>query len=85
MEDLTLTYNSYGTFTLTWSYKNTGDYNIDSAVNIMDILPLAKHYNKGADDTRRWIDGNADGVIDEGDVEPIAENFFSQVWEYVVE
>ncbi|OPX22166.1 MAG: hypothetical protein B1H03_05065, partial [Planctomycetales bacterium 4484_113] len=43
VDDLALTDNGDGTYTLTWSYKNIGDYNQDGIVNVMDLTPLAVH------------------------------------------
>ncbi len=87
--DLTLTDNADGTFTLTWTYKNVGDYDQNGIVAIADITPLAEHFQETAegqgDSFRGWIDGNADGVINIQDITPIAVNLFSQVWEYVIE
>ncbi len=89
VDDLTLTDNGDGTFTLTWTYKNVGDYDQNGIVAIADITPLAEHFQETAegegDSFRGWIDGNADGIINIQDITPIAENFFSQVWEYVIE
>ncbi len=89
VDDLTLLDNLDGTFTLTWTYKNVGDYDQNGIVAIADITPLAEHFQETAegegDSWRGWIDGNADGIINIQDITPIAENFFSQVWEYVIE
>ena len=83
--DLTLIDNGDGTYTLTWTYKNVGDYNQDGTVDIADITPLAEHFFESARPTNEWIDGNRDGTIDIADVTPLAENFFTQVAGYVIE
>ena len=85
VDDLALTDNGDGTYTLTWSYKNVGDYNQDGIVNIMDITPLAVHFNETADETNEWIDGNEDTVIDIKDITPLAANFLTEVAGYVIE
>ncbi len=83
--DLTLLDNGDGTFTLTWTYKNVGDYDQNGIVAIADITPLAEHFLESSDPTNEWIDGNADGIINISDVTPLAENFFSELSGYVVE
>ena len=80
-----VTDNGDGTYTLTWSYKNVGDYNQDGIVNIMDITPLAVHFNETADETNELIDGNEDTVIDIKDITPLAANFLTEVAGYVIE
>ncbi len=86
VDDLTLTDNGDGTFTLTWTYKNVGDYDQNGIVAIADITPLAEHFQETADGEgdsfRGWIDGNGDGIINIQDITPLAENFFSQVTSY---
>jgi len=71
--------------TPTWSYRNVGDYNQDGIVNIMDITPLAAHFNESADEGNEWIDGNGDGAITILDVTPLAANFFCDVAGYEIE
>ena len=62
-------------YTLTWTYKNVGDYNQDSVVDIKDITPLAFYFQQQANETNEWIDGNEDGIIDIKDITPLASNF----------
>ena len=85
VDDLELIDNSDGTYTLTWSYKNVGDYNQDGIVSIADITPLAVHFNEPADETNEWIDGNSDGIISIADITPLAVNFLNDVAGYAVE
>ncbi len=88
--DLTLLDNGDGTFTLTWTYKNVGDYNQDGIVSIQDITPLAEHFQETAegegDSWRGWMDGNDGGIINIQDVTPpsLAENFFVNVAGYAI-
>gem|GEM_PF-2334785 len=87
VDDLTLIDNGDGTYTLTWSYRNTGDYNQDGIVNIMDITPLAAHFNESVAEHPETepIDGNGDGVITILDITPLAANFFTDCAGYSVE
>ena len=84
VEDLELINNGDGTYTLTWSYRNCGDYNQDGIVNIMDITPLAVHFNETAGETNEWIDGNADTVINIMDITPLAANFLTECAGYSI-
>lgn len=75
IEDLEFMDNGDGTYTFTWSYKNSGDYNQNGDVDIHDITPLAQHYGEEAGDGNEWIDGDCSGVIDIGDIVPIARYY----------
>ena len=85
VDDLAIIDNGDGTYTLTWTYKNVGDYNQDGSVNISDIAPLAEEFLKPISPENEWIDGNTDGTIDIGDLSPLAANFFTVVSGYLVE
>ena len=84
VDDLTLADNGDGTYTLTWTYKNVGDYNQDGFVDIADITPIAEHFFEPTDSTNEWIDGNGDGIIDVADVGTLAENFFIECKGYSI-
>jgi len=75
VDDLEITDLGDGTYTLSWNYTNVGDYNQDGIVNIMDITPLAVHFQEPADSGNEWIDGNGDTVINIMDITPLAANF----------
>ena len=91
VNDLEVTYNGDGTFTLAWTYKNLGDYSRDGIVDVGDIAPLAEHFGEKRNGgtwphpVDKVIDGNSDGIIDISDVAPIAENFFNEVEGYRIE
>ncbi len=78
VDDLAISDIGGGTFTLTWSYKNVGDYNQDGIVSIQDITPLAEHFFETTSPSNQWIDGTGDGFINIADISPLAENFFTQ-------
>ncbi len=85
VDDLALMDNGDGTYTLTWTYKNVGDYDHNGTVAIADITPLAEHFQKPADETNNWIDGDSNGIINIADITPIAQNFFHQVAGYSIQ
>jgi len=72
--------------TLTFSYKNAGDYNEDGVVDISDIAPLAENFFRYTweDPQIEVIDGDTDGQISISDVAVIAENFFRECKDYAV-
>jgi len=72
VDDLALIDNGDGTYALTWSYRNVSDYNQDGIVNVLDITPLAAHFNEPTDETNESIDGSGDGAITILDVTPLA-------------
>jgi PKD repeat protein len=80
INDLEIVSEGGGLSTITWSYKNLGDYNQDSTVGIEDLTTLAVHYgeNYAPGDVNcllAVVDGSGNGTIDSGDVTPIAQNF----------
>ena len=83
--DLVPTDNRDGTYSLSWSYRNLGDYNQDGIVDIADVSALAEVLFEPVSPANEWIDGNADGVIDMKDLEPLVEAFFSEDSSYLVE
>jgi len=92
VDDLELTDNGDGTYTLTWTYKNSGDYNQDGIVDIKDLVPLAAHFGENWEVPMEYppppappYDGNEDGVVDIKDLTPIAANFFCDVAGYSIE
>ncbi len=71
-----------GTNTLSWYYRNTGDYNQNSQVGIDDLTPLGAHWNETATPppfaeagVQSVIDGNANGQLNIGDLTPIGINW----------
>ncbi len=85
VEDLSVVSLEGLTLTLSWHYRNVGDYNQDGVVNIGDVLPLARSFRQIVTSANEWIDGNNDRAINIGDVSPLAKNFFSECIGYNVE
>ncbi len=77
---------SGGTATLTWSYRNEGDYNLDSIVGVTDLTPLGIHFGKSGASadwaSARVADGNIDGAVAVGDLVSIGANFARRVEGY---
>ena len=90
VNDLTILDNGDGTFTLSWHYRNLGDYDQNGKVGISDITPLAMHYGESYEPTDAncllaVIDGSGNGRIGIEDITPIAMNFAAGVHHYAVE
>jgi hypothetical protein len=77
-----------GAYTLTWTYRNLGDYDLNGEVGIPDITPIAQNYlanstdGTGNDAQENWIDGSGDGEVGIPDITPIAQNYLSNVAGY---
>jgi len=90
VNDLGIADNGDGTFTLTWHYRNLGDYDQNGKVGIEDITPLAQHYgetwSEGEEDSlAAVIDGSGNSKVDIADVTPIAQNFGVDLHHYTVQ
>lgn len=80
VKDLTVTDNGDGTYTLSWHYRNLGDYNQNGTVDIGDITPVSMHYGEtvpeGDDNCiQAVVDGDGSGSIGLGDITPISMNY----------
>ena len=79
-----------GTYTLTWHYRNEGDYDQNGSVSIADITPIAMYYGQevppdGENTLVGVVDGSGNGVVDIADITPIAVGYMTEVAYYVVE
>jgi len=83
--DLALTDEGGGAYTLTWRYRNQGDYDQNGTVSISDITPIAVHFGESSDSSNEWIDGGGNGAIDISDITPLAMNFGANCAAYVIE
>ncbi len=91
VNDLTITDIGGGTYTLSWHYRNLGDYDQNGTVGISDITPIAMHYGETYDPETEpncllaVIDGSANGVVDIADITPIAMNYGVECAGYNIE
>ncbi len=90
VNDLAIADNGDGTYSLTWHYRNLGDYNQDGVVGIADITPLAMHYGEvwatGEENSlSAVVDGSNNKTVDIADVTPIAMNFGVDAASYRIE
>jgi len=92
VNDLSIADNGDGTFTLSWHYRNLGDYDQNGTVGISDITPIAMHFGEAVreEDVNRnsiqaVIDGSGNGVVDIADITAIAANFQTEFSGYMVE
>jgi len=81
VNDLAIVDNGDGTYTLSWHYRNLGDYDQDGQVGIEDITPIAQHFGETYDPEaepnciQAVIDGSGNNKVDIADVTPIAQCF----------
>ena len=85
--DLALVESADG-WELSWSYLNTGDYNLDGLVGVSDLTPVGVHFDAEQGDPAwpqaQCADGNHDGMITVADITPIGQNFGAFVAGYNV-
>jgi len=71
VSDLGISDNGDGTYTLSWHYRNLGDYDQNGVVALEDIYPLAQHFGETYDPEaephclQAVIDGSGDSWISE--------------------
>lgn len=75
--------------TISWSYFNVGDYDLNGEVAIADVTPIAQNYlgfihNGEGGDYLKWIDGSGNGQIGVEDVTQIALNYGNAVSSYAI-
>jgi uncharacterized protein YfaP (DUF2135 family) len=89
VNDLTVQPVDNISYSLTWTERNTGDYNVDGDVNVADITPIAVNFgmrvNDGVNDVREIpVDGDGDNMIGITDVTPLAINYGNHLDGYIV-
>ena len=90
INDLTTGIDDEGNEGIQWNYKNAGDYDLNSEVNISDITPIGMHFHKtpASPDWKtaaRFADGDGNGEVNLADITPIGINFYHRVASYAVE
>ncbi|HES58715.1 MAG TPA: hypothetical protein ENO21_04730, partial [Firmicutes bacterium] len=90
VRDLEAVDNNDGSATLGWSERNTGDYDLNGEVNISDITPVGKNFNKvyGTESPDyaqlEVVDGDDNFEVNISDLTPIGLNFGSIITGYNV-
>jgi hypothetical protein len=90
VRDLVAAYEGFGTATLNWHERHTGDYNLDGEVNLSDLTPIGFWYQEAVvPETENWaetevVDGTEDGLITINDITQIGQNFRSFLTGYNV-
>jgi outer membrane protein assembly factor BamB len=87
VNDLAIADNGDGTYTLSWHYRNLGDYDQNGTVAVEDIIPLAQHFGEtwvsGEENTlAAIIDGSVNGRVGIEDITPLAANMGVEVTGY---
>lgn len=90
VNDLAIADNGDGTYTLSWHYRNLGDYDQNGTVAVEDIIPIVQYFGETwvvdeEDTMTSVIDGSADGRVGIEDVTPVAINLGANVDHYVIE
>ena len=74
-----------GSWSLSWNYANTGDYDQNSEVNIADLTPIGIHFGEIVTDplsSQAIIDGDGNTEINIADITPIGINYGSSIAGY---
>jgi len=84
VDDLTSAITDDGEEGIQWTYRNVGDYNLDSLVSVNDLTPIGQHFGAREGDAdweaiSVFADGNNDGFVTVNDITPIGQNFGSQI------
>jgi hypothetical protein len=85
IRDLSVVDNGDETVTVSWSERNTGDYDLNSEVSSADLVPIAQHFLErvtvGDSDyaVREVVDGDENTEINSADLVPIAQNLGSLI------
>lgn len=88
--DLTAVDNGDESATLSWSERNTGDYDLNSEVSVADLVPIAQFFGQPVSESdsnyaqKEVVDGDSNGEINSADLVPIAQNLGSRITGYNV-
>ncbi len=88
VRDLTIVDGGDETVTVSWSERNTGDYDLNSEVSASDLVRIAQHFTERVIDgdanyaVREVVDGDENTEINSADLVPIAQNLGSMIQGY---
>ncbi|MCB1217251.1 PKD domain-containing protein [bacterium] len=89
VNDLMITHNPDGSADLAWTYRNQGDGDLNSEVNIADLTPIGIHLGKsGASpdwNKARNTDNDGNNEVNISDITPIGSNFLRKVQGYWIQ
>lgn len=84
--DLQLVEDPPGSWQLQWSYRNAGDNDLNSEVNVSDITPIGIHFGASVGDsdwgTAQAADADGNGEVNISDVTAVGVNYLNYVREY---
>lgn len=77
-----------GPWLLSWTYRNSGDYDLNGSVTISDLTPVGQNFGMRESDALWFLalhaDGDGNGEINISDVTPIGQNFGGTIVGYRV-
>ncbi|MCC7479143.1 hypothetical protein IT575_11880 [bacterium] len=86
ISDLQLIEGGAGSRSLSWNYRNSGDYDLSGETNIRDLMPIGLYFGRNTAspdwEAARRADGDGNGVVSIADLTPIGTNFLGQVAAY---
>ena len=90
ISDFALIDNGDGTYSVSWHYRNVGDYDQSGTVSVSDITPIAMLYgqdapNTGGNTLLEVVNGSGSGKIGVADITPIAMNFGVSCGSFILE
>lgn len=91
VDDLNFYKDEFEVVHISWSYRNSGDYDLSGEVGVPDITPVALHYGDMVDimtgwphSVDAWIDGDKNGEIGVPDITTIAQGYLNRVAGYQI-
>ena len=73
---------------LSWTYRNTGDYDLNGEAASADLVQIAMNYLANSSsanwDSARFADGDGNGEVNQADIVPIAQNYLGSITGYQV-
>ncbi len=89
VNDLMINHNPDSSADLTWTYRNQGDGDLNSEVNIADLTPIGIHLGKTGQspdwNRARNTDNDDNSEVNISDITPIGSNFLNKVGGYWIQ